>query len=188
MLTTELLTALADERITFGDFAGQTKGDFTAMATTVARKWGTLPPALQVEDLAQEMLLAVYTTLPSFDKARSDIRSYVIFSMCTAARRELHRHTTSKRRDERTTFMEVQQPHQEESQLAHQLLSSLPEGDRQRAIINSLSRTGSLDLTTAELLADPTTRVLFHDTDPKPARYSVYRTARVLAQRAQATA
>ncbi len=188
MLTTELLTALADESITFGEFADQTKGDFIALATTIARKWGKLPPALQVEDLAQEMLLAVYTILPDFDPARSSIRKYVVFGMCTAARRELHRHTRSKQRDERTTFMEVQQPTQEESHMAHYLLAALPNGDRQRAIINSLARTGSLDLTTDELLADPSTRGLFHDTDPKPARYSVHRTARVLAQRAQATA
>ncbi len=188
MLTTELLTALAEGRITFGDFAEQTKGDFIAIATTMARKWGTLPPALQVEDLAQEMLLAVYTSIPKHDPERQGIRKYIVFSIWTAARRELHRHTQSKSRDERTTFQEVQQPSQEESHMAHYLLGALPNGDRQRAIIDSLSRTGDLDLTTDELLADPTTRALFKNTNFDPARYSVYRTAHVLARRAHATA
>lgn len=189
MLTTRLLQALADERITFEAFAAKTRGDFMALAMNILRRHRRLPPALELDDLIQEMFLAVHASLPEFDANLGDLKKFIVFRACSAVRKELHRNTQSKKRDASMPWSaDVQLPDQEDSHLAHQLLETLPIGDRQTRIIRSLARTGSLDDTTQELLAHPTTRKMFTNPRPGAARYSVYRTARKLAHRAQAIA
>lgn len=188
MLTTELLTSLAAGDITFNEFATKTHGDFTALATSVANRWGKLPLTLQLDDLRQEMLLSVHISLPDHNPARGGIRKFIVFCACSAARKELYRHVQSKRRDGHSVFKDVQEPVQEAALLAHQLLGLLPIGDRQYRIIQSLARTDSFADTAEELLADPLTRSMFITPQPKAARLSVLRTARKLAQRAQAIA
>jgi len=198
MITTKLLNDLHDGCITFGAFAAKTRGDFAALATNVARRWGKLPPMLQLEDLEQEMLLAVHVGMSEFDPDRGGIRMYIVNRVCNAARTELHRATQSKKRDDHgglRLFPESRlRSDQEESRFVRQLLVILPNGERQTSIIQSLARTGDLGDTTTELLAHPLTRQMFaepktsHYPNFKRARRSVYLTARKLAQRAQAIA
>ena len=200
MLTTQLLTALRDERIDFGEFIRETQGDFLAMATKIARDWGTLPPAIEVQDLQQDMLLAVHTGLRDFETDRAyDLRAFIVWRVCSVARKELQRQAKLKNCDNRCTQLDVQQPVQEAMHLAHQRVAMLPIGDRQAAIINSLVRTGSVDRTANDLLIDFDTQRLFmprirrrvkqvSQHGRQQARYAVLRTARKLAHRAQTTA
>lgn len=190
MLTTELLTELAEGDITFGEFTRTTSGDFTAMATHLARRWGTLPPALQVQDLTQEMLLAVHLQLPNYNPAKGrSLRDFIVWMAYCAARKCCTAAAVSKKRDETgPLYVDVQRSTQEDIRLARELCELLPNDDRQRVIIESLVRTGSLDVTTDELLASEATRCMFINPNPIRARHSVYRTALKLALRAQATA
>ncbi len=198
MLTTALLTALRDERIDFGEFSRRTADDFRAIAHMVAKDWGTLPPAVEVQDLQQEMLLAVYTGVQDFKTGRGDMRRFIVWRACSAARKMLHRQAQSKNRDG-VSATEVQHPVQEAVYLAQQRIEMLPNGERQAVIINSLVHTGSVDETTNELLIDFDTQRLFMPSirrritkvsqqGRQQARYSVLRTARKLARRAQTTA
>lgn len=187
MITNELLTALAEGRLTFGQFERQTRGDFQAMATGMARKWGALPDTLQVEDLVQVMLLAVHLTVPNHDAKLGEIAPYVVHRAYCAARKELNRCHNSEDRDDRMGVSDdVQPPIQEHVHLARERCAQLPCDDRQRTILESLIRTGSFDLTTTELLSHADTRSMFNTPDPVRARHSVYRTAIKLARRAQA--
>ncbi len=186
MLTADQLIDLSEKRLTFTEFARQARGDFTALAAHIAKRWGVLPPAVQVDDLVQEMLLSVYRELPRYT-GRTKLREHIVFRACRAARRELRRNAGSKSRDDTAHITtDVQEPCQEEVQLMSELLTLLPNDTRQRTIMHSLARTGSLDLTTAELLAHPDTRTMFATTDHKRAKHSLYRTVRKLAQRADA--
>lgn len=196
MLTTELLTQLAEGQISFNAFAEEVHADLTRLAQHIATKWG--PTAVHVEDLVQEMLIAVYTQLPKFSAARGDIREFIVFRACIAARRELKRdskHHTALVLFSAPELADIvgsgalessEELRQEAIRLARELIDLLPFDDRQRAIMGSLARTGSLDLSTEELLAHPDTRTMFANPDPKRARHSVYRTALKLAQRAEA--
>lgn len=187
MITNEQLTALAEGRTTFGAFEQETRGDFRAMATGLARSWGTLPQSLQVEDLMQVMLLAVHQVLPRYCAAKGAIAPFVINRAYCMARKELQRCHNSQDRDDRMQVVDdVQPPIQEDIRLARERCDVLPNDERQRAILHSLVQTGSFDLTTTELLSHADTRSMFINTDPKRARHSVYRTALKLAHRAQA--
>lgn len=159
------------------------------MATSVARKWGMMPICVSVDDLVQEMLLAVHTQLPNHDPKLKDIKSYIVWHACIAARKHLHMCTAHQGRDEKMVLLEdTQRPVQEDVHVMRQRCATLPIGIRQHNIINSLSRTGSLHNTAAALLADPLTSEMFSTTNLDRAKHSVYRTAVKLAQRAQSVA
>ena len=135
------------------------------------------------------MLLAVHIGISDYTPGCSDIRKFIVFRACTAARDVLARQARYLLHDGRGVVVDMYEPEQEIAGLAHELLAMLPIGPQQYAVINSLARTGSMDDTVAELLddANPHVRIMF-DRDPDAAKYSVYRTARKLARRAQATA
>lgn len=197
MLTTELLTALRDERIDFGEFIRLTQDDFRAMVNKIINGWGAMPPAVEVQDLQQEMLLAVHTGLQAYEYDRGDLRTFIVWRICSEARKMLHRQTKIKNRDAvGPTLLEVQDSEQEVVYLAQQRTARLPTNERQAAIIGSLLHTGSVDETANELLSDLDTQRLFMPSirrrikkvsqqGRRQARYSVYRTARRLALRAQ---
>lgn len=200
-LTTDILWELKRGSIGFAEFDRQCRGDFTALATRVAASWGQLPPAVQLEDLVQVMMLAVATGLDIYDPRRSGFKPFMVYRACTAARQELRLASTSKDRDDLMPPVcdvqpAVQDDDLDETRAVEYALATLPVGDRQVAVINSLARTQSLDATTDELLADPVTRSLFiksrrpvkvvSESTRKRTRHSVYRSALKMAHRAQA--
>jgi len=190
MLTDKLLTDVAEGRVTFDAFARQTSGDFAALAAHFARKYrGDLPGGMQLDDLVQEMLLSVHIHLQTFDPTKGSIAQHIVHRACCAARKAIGRCSRSQELDDRMQLdADVQVPIQEDVYLAQERRDTLPCDARQRAIVQSLFETGSFDLTTESLLAHPDTCSMFATPDPVRARHSVYRTARKLAQRAQATA
>lgn len=188
MMTAELLTALAQGRVTFDHFVAEATVDMTRLARHIVTRWGGLPPGLDVDDLVQEMLLAVYQQLPSYrPRSGTDIKSFVVFRVCACARRELRRFAARAQVEQRCIDLaQVHEPDQEVARLARELTELVPFDDRQRTIMGSLARTGSLDATTSELLAHPDTATMFANPNPARAKHSVYRTALKLAHRAQA--
>lgn len=186
MLTTEQLTALARGQLSFNDFAAQARGDFTRLAQYVAKGWRAVPTALDDDDLVQEMLLAVYQQLPRFEEGTGCIREFVVFRACAAARRALKSNMLHRQLERGWVTEDVQEPYQEARWLARELAELVPFDERQRTIVESLAATGSLDVTTQQLLAHPDTAAMFANHDHTRARHSVYRTARKLAERAQA--
>ena len=201
-LTTEILWDLKRGRLGFAEFDRTCRGDVVALATKVAARWGQLPPAVQVDDLVQVMMMAIATGLDAYDPRRSGFKQFVVYRACAAARRELRAAASCKDRDDLGVLeCDVQPPVQEDvlfgTQAVERALATLPVGPRQVAVLSSLARTQSLDATTDELLADPAMQQLFtnsrrpirvvSETTRKRTRHSVYRSALKMAHRAQET-
>jgi len=200
-LTTDILWELKRGAIGFSHFDRECRGDFTAMATKIAASWGTMPPALQVDDLVQVMMYAVATGLEGYDPKRSGFKQYVVFRACSAARQELSRAVATKERDE-LAYVEcdVQPAEQEdiaiEAQDVRRACKTLPEGHRQAAVINSLARTQSFDATTDYLLSNRSMQRLFtksrrpikivSESTRNKTRHSIWLSAHKMAHRAQA--
>ena len=184
-LTNEMLMKLQREEITFGAFARSVHGDITALATSLMKKRTTVP-CVEVDDVVQEMFLAVFTHVPRWQPGKAPIKSYIVFVACAAATDFLKRNAHQKERDVQCEVPSdrVLPAHEFDLDI-ERTLQRLPVGERQAVILHSVAETQCIDRTTDELMHDPRTRAMFA-TDRNSVRRGVYRTVETLTHRAQA--
>lgn len=95
----EELDRLREGRTTFAAFSTSTGADWRRMAEYLYRRWW-LPAGVEVEDVQQEVLLAAWQSVPGWDPDRGvSLRSYVVWSALTGAKKWLHRQRNAARRD-----------------------------------------------------------------------------------------
>lgn len=93
-----LCSALYDGRITFDDFAAATRERWRKYAEYLARRWRQ-PAWNAVEDIEQELLLAVWETIWRFDPARANgaaIDKFVAYNALDRAKKACHRARKAK--------------------------------------------------------------------------------------------
>jgi DNA-directed RNA polymerase specialized sigma24 family protein len=84
------LKRLADHECDFTTFVRHTREDWERLANTLIRRWRA--GGVSVEDVVQDLLIAVEHFVPKFDSSRGKtLVAFVVFNACAAAKRELHR-------------------------------------------------------------------------------------------------
>lgn len=83
------LKALHEGRITFDQFARETKDDWTKLSQSIWKRWQRVSPAhVQLEDLRQEMLIAVWRSIEGYDPTRGvTLKRYAVYAAGYAATR-----------------------------------------------------------------------------------------------------
>lgn len=86
----------------FDEFARRTRRTWQSMALKLLQRW-QCPTDVGVEDLVQEMLLAVWIMLPKYDPSRGKTLSqFVIWNSVNRAKKFVHRQRGAKRRDDKS--------------------------------------------------------------------------------------
>ncbi len=92
------LRQLKDGRITFDEFYRRTRADWRRMAAKLHRAW-SLPVAVSVEDVAQEMLAHAYSAVGKWDPNRGNpLHVHVVWSAHAETKKWLHTQRKSLRR------------------------------------------------------------------------------------------
>jgi DNA-directed RNA polymerase specialized sigma24 family protein len=86
----ELILKCHQGEASFDVFYAATIKYWRCAAADLLRRWDH-PQAVEEEDLIQEMLLAAWRAIESFDPERGDPKRHVVFSAAKTARRWLHR-------------------------------------------------------------------------------------------------
>lgn len=179
MLKKDLFSALRSGHITFDDFIEQASEDFRALAGHAFKVGGFRSSSYDISDAVQDMFLSVFVNLHEYDEERGNEVRFFISRACFAVKRAMHYN-----RDKPSSELGEQPaaPSQEQVMLSLELCNMVPASDRQRMVMLSLARTGSLDVTTQELLEHPDTARMFPANRTR-ARVAVKRTADKLAAR-----
>lgn len=91
------LTALRSGAITFETFVRATTTTWRAISKSIARRWD-LPAWHDAEDIEQDLLLTVWSTLDQYDPARGvSLRGYVIWRAYDRAKKRVHRNRNAYR-------------------------------------------------------------------------------------------
>ena len=94
------LAKLHRGRSSFDEFARATRGDWRRLAGYLRRRW-QVPAAVEVEDVEQELLIAAWRAVDAWNPARGvTLRSYVVWTAATDAKKFLHRQRAALRRDD----------------------------------------------------------------------------------------
>lgn len=87
-------------RKSFDQFAASTRADWSRLAKWVLARW-SVPSAVEVTDVEQEMLLAAWRAVQEWDSTRGPtLHAFVIWNSVTSAKKWLHRQRNAKRRDD----------------------------------------------------------------------------------------
>jgi len=85
-----VLERLRDGEISFREFEKQTRPRWESYAWSLVRRWAP-PPSMSIDDVVQELLLAAWWVLPSFDPhAGPSLRRYVVYNAMALAKRAIH--------------------------------------------------------------------------------------------------
>jgi len=87
-------------RRTFDQFAASTHADWTRLAKYVLARW-SVPSAVEVADVQQEMLLAAWRAVSDWDDTRGvSLHGHVLWNAVTSAKKWLHKQRNAHRRDD----------------------------------------------------------------------------------------
>jgi len=85
----------------FAEFVRRTRSQWRSMAMGLMRRW-KCPADVELEDVVQEMLLAVFAVLPDYDPTRGKtLKQYVQWNANNRAKKWMHRQRGALRRDDR---------------------------------------------------------------------------------------
>ena len=94
------LVDLYEGQRTFAQFAASTRVDWTRLAKYVLARW-SVPSAVEVADVQQEMLLAAWRAVESWDDTRGvSLHGHVLWNVMTSAKKWLHKQRNAHRRDD----------------------------------------------------------------------------------------
>ncbi|MDE2106022.1 MAG: hypothetical protein KGL39_52855 [Patescibacteria group bacterium] len=86
----------------FDEFYRKTLPQFTLLANHLLRRW-SCPAGVEVDDVVQEMFLAVHKVLPKYDPSRGvALERYVIWNSCALAVKWIHTQRNAFRRDDKS--------------------------------------------------------------------------------------
>jgi DNA-directed RNA polymerase specialized sigma24 family protein len=98
------LDGFSSGRYGVGEMLRRSRPYWEATARMLMRRW-RCPEGVEVSDIVQELMMAAYDSLGTYDAARGNLRSYVIFSACDRAKKWIHKQRLGSRphRDEDRT-------------------------------------------------------------------------------------
>jgi hypothetical protein len=206
----DALWGLREGRLSFDEFALETRGRWTALAAYVARRW-RLPAWGSTEDLHQELLLGAWEFVWRFEPCvGTRIDKFVVFNAVDKAKKAAHRmrgaslsgsadRNASRIEKPLASFTEegeravlailqeeADQVHAIERTEAMQHALSVCRTPSERKIIETLIRTGSLLQCALALYEDPATRLDWRMNNEDHARRLVIEAAQVLEERLRA--
>jgi DNA-directed RNA polymerase specialized sigma24 family protein len=84
------LKKLREGRLSFDGFARETHGDWERLSAKLLRRWKA-PPAVDSEDLVQELLLAAWQSVGKWNEGQGmKLKPFVVWHAMTAAKRWLN--------------------------------------------------------------------------------------------------
>ena len=83
------LMAVQMGEMSFATFTRETWSDWTAIATSLMRRWRA-PTSVDTADLIQELLLGAWQSLPKWNPSKAGLKRYVVFQAISAAKTWLH--------------------------------------------------------------------------------------------------
>ncbi len=194
------LDGLRTGKMTFDQFVRSTAGDWTRLASYLRGRW-QVPSAVDVDDVRQEMLLAAWRAVAAWDDTRGvSLRSFVLWTAITLAKKWLHGQRAALRRDDHApsrhevtaTALGIEPTDDRSSvtgrteaeqeftvagiELFGRVLASIPPTDN--VCLQALLTTGG-DVASAAgaLYSNPTARATLRLKDERDARRAVTRTA-----------
>jgi len=190
--------------MTFDAFAIQAKADFAQLALKMVARYRRLPAFMDVDDVAQEMLMSVPHNL-AFWRTGVDysIKRFIVFRACAAGRKHIDRGLRQHEVEASYVTYELNVGagpagmHAEDSDLdgpqeaeleshrrVEERLRTLPKTKMQRDIMLALVETRSIDASVRKLIKDPRTKLMFA-ADDELVRLRVKRVAYLLADHAE---
>lgn len=89
-------------QITFDEFARRTRSNRMQMARYLLKKWAA-PLGVGLEDVEQELLVAIWQFLPKWDPTRGvGLERYIVFNAIDRAKKWLHKQRNAYRRDDKS--------------------------------------------------------------------------------------
>lgn len=179
----QAVLSLRDGRTTFDEFTRATKGRWQSLALYIMRRW-QLPPAVEPQDVIQELLLGAWRAVWKYDASRGASPSrYVVWNAVDYAKKKAHKmrganmHSpdNSPGRPE-LVFARFRAAADDPEYFANMMGTEpeqnerLEEADRvarakdacadalERRVIDALARAGSVQAAVSEVYRDTTTR------------------------------
>jgi len=184
MISNDDLLRVRGGDIPFDTFARSVRVDFVKLAQKLTVN---APAWLDVEDVAQEMLMTVPTALEQWRDGDYSIKRFVVFRACAAGRRLIKRARAYRGFETQLEVRAASVPTPHETFVARERLEGrlleLPQTSFQLTVMQSLARTQSVERSAAELMSHPDTRVMFA-ADPDLVRIKIRRVMSILASRA----
>jgi DNA-directed RNA polymerase specialized sigma24 family protein len=101
-MNANLLKALREGRLPFATFATATAADWRRLALHLMGRWDP-GPAVDVEDVEQELRLGAWLAVGRWDPARgATIGRFVVYQACDRAKRFIHRQRRANRQKDRS--------------------------------------------------------------------------------------
>ena len=87
--------------VTFDAFARTTHKTWVALATQLHRRW-KCTPAVSVDDVQQQLLVAAWRCIPKWQPARASLQRFVIYNAYDKAKKWVHKQRNAYRRDDKS--------------------------------------------------------------------------------------
>lgn len=201
-INTANLKALHEGKLSYATYYRLHRADLERLAKQL---WGRWPAhSVGIEDLVQEMLLALFRKLPSWDAGRAPVLRYAVWTMCAAAKALLHNQRDARLRHDKSpsraplprdpSVLErqlSQEPTQEQAAELFMRLARVAAGADaanpappvERMVVNALAEHGSVEGAAAALYGSARRRTALRLGSEKEAQQLVRRAIKSTAER-----
>lgn len=197
------LIALRQGEMSFDEFAVATRREWRGLALMLLRRWEA-PFAVDADDLVQELLVAAWQAVGSYDpehKGRVTLKRYVVYSAVDKAKKWLHSQRKAYRgsdlspsrlhtpllSDELEAMVQVPANQEQVAMMRERYATvmSVCYTRKDELVLEALTAAlGSTDVAVANLYADPAVRRVCRFNSQADARRAVTRTVARVRRRA----